>query len=188
MPAHDIAPTRIALVGAAIGATVLAVVAAVLIWLHFAHLNPGGDRLTRPYHVGVPGAALESAPQPDLRRDRAEKRRRLESAGWVDRRAGIAHIPIETAIALRAAGAASAAPPASAPDAARMAAAAAMRAAASAPRSNAAGPTKAGTTATPTTAPATTTPPTAPAATASPIPASAATRAPTAASHPGARR
>ena len=108
MPAGDIHATRIALVGAAIGGTVVLVVATVLLWLHGAGVAPGGERLPLPYDRRTPEAALQSAPQIDLQRYRADKQRLLDSMGWVDREAGIVRIPIETAMALRAAGAASA--------------------------------------------------------------------------------
>lgn len=43
---------------------------------------------------------LQTAPQPDLARLLARQRQRLNSTGWVDERSGIAHIPIEQAMAL----------------------------------------------------------------------------------------
>ena len=58
---------------------------------------------TPEYRLGplvAEGPRLQVAPESDLRalRDRAEAR--LGSFGWIDRSAGIAHIPIEEAMAL----------------------------------------------------------------------------------------
>jgi hypothetical protein len=45
-----------------------------------------------------PNPRLQQNPAVDLARLRAEEGRRSESYGWVDRKAGIAHIPIERAM------------------------------------------------------------------------------------------
>ncbi|RUL89573.1 hypothetical protein [Tautonia sociabilis] len=49
-----------------------------------------------------PGARLQESPGRDMRKMRQEIEARLGSYGWVDREAGIAHIPIDRAIALTA--------------------------------------------------------------------------------------
>lgn len=49
-----------------------------------------------------PAPSLESDPRGELLRARQKAKARLESYGWVDRRHGIVHIPIERAIDLYA--------------------------------------------------------------------------------------
>jgi hypothetical protein len=109
MAAPELPTGRIALAGAAIAGTVIGVVALVLLGLHRQDMPPGGERLAQPYTLTVPGPRLQSAPQPDLAAYRAEKEARLHGRGWVDAGDGIVHIPIEEAMALMAAPAASAA-------------------------------------------------------------------------------
>lgn len=108
MPAREVAVGKIALAGGAIALMVALVVATVLGWLHLRGTPPGGERLGRPYSLTVPGAPLQSAPQPDLRAYRAQKQRQLHGLGWVDAPHGLVHIPIEQAMALMAARSASA--------------------------------------------------------------------------------
>ena len=50
-----------------------------------------------------PGPRLQAAPLQDLEQLRAEEEKELTSYGWVDRTAGIAHIPIDEAIKIVAA-------------------------------------------------------------------------------------
>ena len=50
-----------------------------------------------------PAPRLQAEPAADLVAERAQQRQRLEGYGWVDRDGGIAHIPIERAMALLAA-------------------------------------------------------------------------------------
>jgi hypothetical protein len=107
MSAPELPTGRIALAGAAIAGTVLGVVALVLLVLHARGLPPGGQQLAQPYRFSVPGPSLQSAPQPDLAAYRTAKEARLHGRGWVDSGAGIVHIPIEDAMALLAAPAAS---------------------------------------------------------------------------------
>ena len=45
-----------------------------------------------------PAPRLQSAPRDDLAALRQAEQRRLESYGWADRSAGLAHIPIEEAM------------------------------------------------------------------------------------------
>jgi hypothetical protein len=87
----------------AILAAGLAILLALLLAVLAAHALL---RVYAPHGVGqnaagnrsVGGARLQSAPQTDKAHYLAEKRRRLESYGWVDRQAGIAHIPIDVAM------------------------------------------------------------------------------------------
>lgn len=87
----------------AIALVIAAVVGAVLALLHANDLAPGGERLHFTYDTRLDAPGLASAPQDDLRQDRQRKKARLESAGWVDRQRGIAHIPIGDAMDLLAA-------------------------------------------------------------------------------------
>jgi hypothetical protein len=102
MPADrppDVAVRRIAVAGALIAGTVALVVAAIVFELRLWGVPLDGRRALEKDRAAQ-GAALESAPQPDLRRFLAEKARELEAIGIVDRRAGIARIPIESAMEL----------------------------------------------------------------------------------------
>lgn len=58
---------------------------------------------TPPHAFDGSAPQLQPAPQPDRVAYLAEKRRLLASYGWVDRRAGIARIPLDDAMALLAA-------------------------------------------------------------------------------------
>jgi hypothetical protein len=86
--------------GAAIiaGGIVCALAAGALV------LREQGPAANTPPHA-FQGATplLQPAPQPDRVRYLAEKRRVLDSYGWVDRRAGIARIPLDEAMKLMAA-------------------------------------------------------------------------------------
>ena len=98
MPAHDVSVRRIALAGGLIAATVLLVVAVIVI-----ELRAWGVPLDGARDAGAPpsfgGAALESAPQPQRQRERDAKQRLLDATGPADA-AGVARIPIATAMAL----------------------------------------------------------------------------------------
>jgi hypothetical protein len=54
--------------------------------------------VSRKQTVIPPAPQLQTDPQDDLRRFRAEEEARLDSYGWVDRAHGIAHIPIAAAM------------------------------------------------------------------------------------------
>jgi hypothetical protein len=110
MPAADVHARPIAWAGAAIALTVGLVVAGVFLLLRHWDMPAGADRVQLPYRMTIDGAALQSAPQVDLARYRAEKKTLLNSTGWVDAQHGIVHIPIADAmdiLAHRAADAAS---------------------------------------------------------------------------------
>ena len=100
MPARDIDVRGVAWSGAAIAAAILVVVGAVLLLLRLWHVAPGPDRVRTPYDLVIEGPALQSAPQPDLRDERASKARILATSAWVDDANGIVRIPIATAMRL----------------------------------------------------------------------------------------
>ena len=86
--------------GAAIivGGIACALLAAALV-LH----GRGPAANTPPHPFQGPAPLLQTAPQPDRAAYFAEKRRLLDSYGWVDRQAGIARIPLDDAMKLMAA-------------------------------------------------------------------------------------
>ncbi|MFL6625478.1 MAG: hypothetical protein ACJ8G1_03265 [Vitreoscilla sp.] len=97
------------LLGAAaaiVGAVALAL-AVVLLVLHQRRVPPGGRPIAAPPPLSAGQPMLEPAPQPDLAAYEAASRRTLHGLGWVDAASGVAHVPIETAMAMRAAAAAS---------------------------------------------------------------------------------
>jgi len=100
MPARDIDVRGVAWSGAAIAAAILVVVGAVLLLLDLWHVAPGADRVRTPYDLAIEGPALQSAPQRDLRDERASKARILATSAWVDDANGIVRIPIATAMRL----------------------------------------------------------------------------------------
>jgi hypothetical protein len=118
MPAHEVAVRRIALAGGLIAATVLLVVGVIVLELRAWGVPLDGEREITAGPT-FDGAALESAPQPQGQRERDAKQRLLNATGPADA-AGVARIPIATAMALmtqqglRAAGAAPAGAAASA--------------------------------------------------------------------------
>ena len=101
MPAHrhDVAVRRVAGAGAIIAGTVALAVGVIVLELRHWGVPLGGAAVLAP-ESGVEGPGLESAPQPELRRYREEKARQLEAIGWVDAQAGVARIPIESAMRL----------------------------------------------------------------------------------------
>jgi len=68
-------------------------------WLTMRLLQPH----EAPAGMAIAPPRLETAPQPDRAAYDAEKARLIGSYGWVDRKAGIAHIPVEEAMRLLAA-------------------------------------------------------------------------------------
>jgi len=80
------------------GAIAFAVLAA---WLLLRHLGPATN--TGPPGAAVPPPRLQTAPVPDRVGYFAEKERMLKEYGWVDRRNGIARIPLDEALRLQAA-------------------------------------------------------------------------------------
>jgi hypothetical protein len=102
MPAPDVKARTIALAGAAIALAVGLAVASVLLLLRHWDMPAGTDRVRLPHPMAIDGATLQSAPQIDLARYRAEKQRLLDSTGWVDAQHGIARIPIADAMEILA--------------------------------------------------------------------------------------
>jgi hypothetical protein len=90
----------------AMGRGALAILAGILFavggswWLLHA-LGPAANTAQPP--AAIPAPRLQPAPQPERAAYFADKQQRLDSAGWADRGAGIAHIPLEDAMRLAAA-------------------------------------------------------------------------------------
>ena len=70
-------------------------------WWLLRHLGPAVNT-ARPAAT-IPAPRLQPAPQGERAAYFAEKERRLGSVGWVDRGAGVAHIPLDEAMRLAAA-------------------------------------------------------------------------------------
>lgn len=85
----------------AIGLGVLSIAAGIALalagaWLLLGRMGPADNSAPPPSAIAPP--RLQVAPQPDRAAYFTAKERRLDSYGWVDRRAGIAHIPLEEAM------------------------------------------------------------------------------------------
>ena len=70
-------------------------------WWLLDRLGPAVNSAPPP--AAIPAPRLQPAPQEERAAYFAEKERRLSGYGWVDRNAGIAHIPLEEAMRLAAA-------------------------------------------------------------------------------------
>ena len=97
---RDVAVRPVLWTALAIAAVVATVVAAVLGVLDLRGVPPGGERLSAGPELRLDAPGLSSAPQDEQRQERAAKLARLDSAGWVDRERGLAHIPIGDAMDL----------------------------------------------------------------------------------------
>lgn len=109
--AGEVPPRGVAVVAGLIVLTIVLVAAAVWGLLHLWDAPIGiGPNSPRDFEPAAP--RLEAATQESRSAYFAEKEARLNSYGWVDRQAGIAHIPIDTAMDMLAARAAAPAAPA----------------------------------------------------------------------------
>lgn len=89
--------------GVAIGAIsifVMIVLSCIAAWFAWQAWKPdgAGDGPDRPGNLETAGPRLEPAPRLDREAYFAEKNRELHAWQWVDRKAGIARIPIEDAM------------------------------------------------------------------------------------------
>lgn len=105
MPSTDtIDVRRLAWTAAALAVLIAVAIAAVLLLMRHWHVPPAGAPAGSAQLQDVPAPRLQSAPQPDLARFRAEQGRAMDAVGWVDREHGIARIPVSDAMDLVAAG------------------------------------------------------------------------------------
>jgi len=93
---------------AAVVGAIAAAVLVVLLILHQRRVPGGGHPIAPPPPLAADQPMLEPAPQPDLATHDAAKLHALHGLGWIDAASGVAHVPIETAMAMRVAAAASA--------------------------------------------------------------------------------
>jgi len=77
------------------------------VWIMFRYFNAEEAKEPQPGPMALqknerlpPEPRLQTNPRADLRELRESEEKRLDSYGWVDRNAGIVHIPIEDAIKL----------------------------------------------------------------------------------------
>lgn len=92
-----------------VGLLLLGGVVYVVVWLFLGFLttrtNQAAAQLAYPLAAGQedrlpPEPRLQTNPRADLRELRESEDKRLDSYGWVDRNAGIVHIPIDQAMKL----------------------------------------------------------------------------------------
>jgi hypothetical protein len=90
-----------------VGFLALGAVVYLVVWVFFGFLSERASRasaqLAYPLAVGQedrlpPEPRLQTNPRADLRELRESEEKRLDSYGWVDRNAGVVHIPIDEAI------------------------------------------------------------------------------------------
>jgi hypothetical protein len=73
----------------------LLVISCLVLIVAFPDALPDADRTLR---ISPPGPRLETNPQAELQRFRAEEEKRLNTYGWIDKQKGIVHIPIDEAM------------------------------------------------------------------------------------------
>ncbi len=85
-------------------ASALVIYAAIIgLYKLFEHQNPSPDapsRIALDPHMLAPAPQLQTAPAADLEKYTAAENAQLNSYGWIDKSAGVVHIPIERAMAL----------------------------------------------------------------------------------------
>jgi hypothetical protein len=101
----DVDVRRIALAGA--GLVAIAVLVHVALWFQMRGLWSARERalpppvpVARALPQAPPEPRLQTSPEEDLRALRREEDERLEHYGWIDRQAGVIHVPIERAMEL----------------------------------------------------------------------------------------
>jgi hypothetical protein len=79
----------------------LVVVLSAVAWFGFRYASPQASPPILP-SPGMPAPVpeLQVSPEQDLNQLMASQRQRLHGVGWVDREAGIVHMPIKRAMAL----------------------------------------------------------------------------------------
>jgi hypothetical protein len=73
----------------------LLVISCLVLIVAFPDALPDTDRTLR---ISPPGPRLETNPQAELQRFRAEEEKRLNTYGWIDKQKGIVRIPINEAM------------------------------------------------------------------------------------------
>lgn len=101
--ADDVDVRRVAWTAALIVGAVAFALAAAWLALHFLEPVPGATAAPSRGAMAIVAPVLETAPQPERVAYDAEKARLITTYGWVDRKAGIARIPVEEAMRILAA-------------------------------------------------------------------------------------
>src|ERR1700760_4114109 len=91
---------RLLLVGVAIVAAVAIAIGVVLAMLAQRRVPVGGVLVDRPAPLAPDLPQLRPAPPPNLAAYKADKLHALHDLGWVDAASGVAHVPIEAAMAM----------------------------------------------------------------------------------------
>jgi hypothetical protein len=78
-----------------IGTAILLVVSAVVLVAAYPKALPDVGRTLR---IAPPGPRLQTSPEGDLQRFRAEEDKRLNTYYWIDKQKGTVHIPIDQAM------------------------------------------------------------------------------------------
>ena len=104
---RDVDVRSIVLAGA--GLAVLAVIVQLVLYFQMMGLwsarqaaLPAAPPVATALPASPPEPRLQTAPQDDLRDLRHAEEEQLHAYGWVDRRAGVVHVPIERAMELLA--------------------------------------------------------------------------------------
>jgi hypothetical protein len=99
---------RLAWAGVAMAAATAIALAVVLAMLQHRRVPPAGIAIDPPPPLAADVPMLQAAPQLDLAAYKDAKLHALHDLGWVDTASGVARVPIETAMAMQVARAASA--------------------------------------------------------------------------------
>ena len=97
MPSDDVNLKRIGWTGAALVATVAAIVVGVLGWRGASSSQP---HAAQPMAMRAPAPTLQTDPLVDRVHEQDPERRRLATYGWIDRDAGVVRVPVERAMEL----------------------------------------------------------------------------------------
>jgi hypothetical protein len=101
MSLRDVAAGRVLLICTGLALVVALVVGGVAGGLAWRSVPFDGAR-SAAGERGVEGPMLQPAPQSDLTRARAAREASTRTTAWIDRDAGVARIPVETAMTLMA--------------------------------------------------------------------------------------
>ena len=96
------------LFGFAAGLTIVLIFVGFLVWVYFQFLAVRANRAVTPeFPLATtrenqlpPEPRLQTNPRQDLRDLRTQEDQTLDSYGWIDKNAGVVHIPIEQAMKL----------------------------------------------------------------------------------------
>ena len=91
---------------ALVGVTSLVLLMLTFVMRGFSHEEKELEALAPPRFAGdtgeYPAPRIQADPADELKKTKAEDLGRLNSYGWVDRKAGVAHIPVDRAIEILA--------------------------------------------------------------------------------------